>query len=297
MSFFEGPRWSDIVPLVWQAASESLRWIMRERQRGQTRVSMLFDSAEEPRPARTKFFRIVQRCAAEARAACPGAPLKDNEANRMVARTIASRVLREQDVRIADRVHIAPLVELSLFVPTRSEVEAQALSHTEFVRQRQQRFGRKPRTWVQWWTGRDPHRAVVGYGETQLAEEWDTALQEGPTTVPPDVPPPPPPSSDTATSNTTPSGPLSSSGSRRSRRRTRRNGGGGRGRGSARGDAGATQEGGAAGSSGGRSAGGCEVEVELRSAARVVEPQPSLLAIVEGRVALPDRQTVGAGSG
>jgi hypothetical protein len=57
-------------------------------------------------------------------------------ANLLVANRIVGQIMEAHSVRHVDRARIAPLVVASLFVPTRSEVEARALLCTPFVSER-----------------------------------------------------------------------------------------------------------------------------------------------------------------
>lgn len=116
--------------------------------------------------APTDSLRLLAEVCREVRKLCPGAPLKVDEVNKKIATQIVLNYLRtralnekgQPSTRETDLARIVPLAARSLFVPTRSEVEAQLLLRTAFVRERQRRYGGGRRTWIEWLTGVDLHR-------------------------------------------------------------------------------------------------------------------------------------------
>lgn len=116
-------------------------WRVLRRKAGQSRTSLTFDTTDGSRPGCTPFLRAVAKFSAEARSRCEGAPLERHpearyRANLLVANRIVGQIMEAHSVRHVDRARIAPLVVASLFVPTRSEVEARALLCTPYVSER-----------------------------------------------------------------------------------------------------------------------------------------------------------------
>lgn len=138
--------------------------------RGSNRVRRTVDLIDGKEEGVGLVPRAVKKFGAMARARV--GLLADTPANRLVADKVVRQLLDEESVRFADRPRIAPFVVASLFVPLRSEVEAQDMLRTPFVRERRDRFEgrRRPRR-----RGVDPHRP-----STTWETEEDVLTTPGP---------------------------------------------------------------------------------------------------------------------
>lgn len=156
-------------------------WRVYGRKAGQARTSLTFDTTDGSRQACTPFLRAVARFSAEARSRCEGAPLERHpesryRANMLVANRIVGQIMEAHSVRHVDRVRIAPLVVASLFVPTRSEVEARALLCTPYVSERVSAYNNPSSLRTR--RGKHNHRALRGYHKLEWEEE-DCSQESG----------------------------------------------------------------------------------------------------------------------
>lgn len=115
-----------------------VRWICSRRARDtkEQEVRNLVDNqhaAEEGENA--PFTKAVAYFGALARAKL-GSHLVDTPANRLVANKLVADLMEDKDVRVKDRIRIAPFVAAGLFIPTLWEVEAAAIRSSAYARDR-----------------------------------------------------------------------------------------------------------------------------------------------------------------
>lgn len=146
-------------------------WVASLFQRctGRSRIGATIDLIDSPAEGRGMVPKAVKKFGAIARSRV--GYLSDSPANRLVADKVVRQVLEEANVRYADRHRIAPFVAASLFVPLRSEVEAQDLLRTRFVADRRARYNGTKRPEKR---GQDPHRPSQAWEEEEEEETGGT---------------------------------------------------------------------------------------------------------------------------